>query len=308
MSLAILVDSMSTIVEPVQTFLFAALSAVRCPHAEHLAKHRGSRVATSAIDIPGACDTVPRMKAPGKILRNAALAFWSRAYLLSEAELGFVVDLPAHLQKYAPDWPVEHTVAIDVGASVGVYTRAFAKWCAMTIALEPNAAAARVLRNCELRHVEIIEAAAGAQASDGILSDTSAGGWRHPTAGLGTGGAWQHPCRIVPLHQLSLPASGPLVVKIDVEGAELDVLEGMGALLQRHHLLLLIELEHRPGARPDAAFDLLCQSGLSAFQWRGQKLVPAHPEDIPHKPEHGAPRFARLRGYRNNFIFLRNSG
>lgn len=228
--------------------------------------------------------------------------------MLAEAELGFVEHMPRHLKNAVPDWPVEHTVAIDVGASVGVYTFAFSKWCAKTIAMEPNSAAAKVLRSCELQHVEVVEAAAGVEASEGILSDTSASGWRHPTAGLGNGTGWQHPCRVVPLRQLVLPASAPLVVKIDVEGTELDVLKGMGGLLQRHHLLLIIELEHRPGARPEAAFDLLCRSGLSAFQWRGRRLVPAGAEDIPHKPSKGAARFARLHGYRNNFIFLRNSG
>lgn len=246
------------------------------------------------------------MNGPRKIARQAALALWSRVYLLAEAELGFVEELPIHLKAFAPDWPVEQTVAIDVGASVGVYTRAFARWCAMTVAVEPNAAAAKMLRDHGLLRVEVIEAAAGAEASAGFLSDTSCGGWRHPTAHLGHGGAWQQPCRIVPLSQLELPTSCPLVVKIDVEGAEMDVLKGMGTLLDRHYLMVLIELEHRAGATPDAAFALLRQTGLSAFQWRGGRLVPASPEDIPHKPDGSAPRFARLHGYRNNFIFLRS--
>lgn len=237
--------------------------------------------------------------------RHIGLAAWSSAYRLAEAELGFVARLPAYLARTAPSWPVARTVAVDVGASVGVYARAFSRWCPTVIAVEPNPGLADHLRALALPGLRVVEAAAGANAGHGTLSDGAAGGWRHPTAKLGGPGGWHQPCRILPLRDVVTPGPSALVVKIDVEGDELAVVRGMGALLRLPHLLLIIEVERRPGADAEALFGLLAAAGLGAWQLRGGRLHRASPRDVPTPPAGGAPRLARLHGYRNNFLFRR---
>ena len=238
-------------------------------------------------------------------LRRTGLALWSSAYRLAEAELGFTARLPAFLARTAPGWPVAQTVAVDVGASLGVYARAFHRWCPSVIAVEPNAAMARHLRALALPRLRVVEAAAGAETGHGRLSDTVAGDGRHPTARLGGTGAWQQPCVIRPLTEIIGSVPRALVVKVDVEGAELDAVRGLGHLLALPHLLLIIESERRPGTDPEALFDLLARSGLTPWQLRRGQLCPAWSSDVPAPPAGGAPRCARLHGYRNNFLFLR---
>lgn len=239
------------------------------------------------------------------LARRSGLALWSAAYHLAEAELAFAARLPARLRRLSPDWPVGATLAVDVGASVGVYSRAFARWAPHTLAVEPNAALAAHLRALDLPGLEVVEAAAGAEAGMAQLTDPSPSGWRRPTARLGEGGGWQQPCRVERLDRLVPGDTRALVVKIDAEGVELEVLRGMGRLLDLRHILVLVEIEHRPGADPQALFALLEKAGLTACQLTSGTLVPATPAMVPTPPEGGAGRFPRLTGYRNNFIFTR---
>lgn len=248
------------------------------------------------------------MFSPGTLrapLRHIGLAAWSSAYRLAEAELGFATRLPSYLARAAPNWPVAQTVAVDVGASVGVYSRAFCRWCPRVIAVEPNADLANHLRKLALPCLSVVQAAAGAKAGNGTMSDDAAGGWRHPTAKLGGQGDWQQPCRILPLSDIVTPPPSALVVKIDVEGDELAVVRGMGELFRLPYLLLIVEVERRPMADPEALFDLLFSAGFGAWQLRHGRLHRATPQDVPTPPTGGPPRLARLHGYRNNFIFRR---
>lgn len=75
----------------------------------------------------------------------------------------------------------------------------------------------------------------------------------------------------------------PSVVKIDVEGAEMDVLRGAESLLRTHHPVLLLELHldllEKRGVRPAEVADFLRGCGYRFGTCAGQPL--AAPENSP---------------------------
>ncbi len=138
-------------------------------------------------------------------------------------------------------------VVFDVGANVGAYTVLFAQWAGESgrvVAFEPGPDARnglqRHLRLNGLTRVEVVDAAVAAvDANRGRLYVDAAGG---ATSLLSTDG-------IVPVDVRTVTLDGfcasrnlwPDVVKIDVEGAELDVLRGARQVLSRSGAHVFIE-------------------------------------------------------------------
>jgi FkbM family methyltransferase len=135
-------------------------------------------------------------------------------------------------------------VAVDVGAHVGNHAIYFSRVLGMaTLAFEPNPVSFRHLESniaanglgdrCRIRR-----AAVGARVGRAHVvpaSDTNSGlSKAEPVADGET--------ELVTLDD-ELPAGRPVdVIKIDVEGAELDVLRGAGRTLKEHRPLLYIEI------------------------------------------------------------------
>lgn len=78
----------------------------------------------------------------------------------------------------------------------------------------------------------------------------------------------------------SLVATGgvevPDLVKIDVEGAELAVLRGMTAILERHQPIVLFEVDDAMSSKVEAQY-LEIQEMLSGFGYRCERLDPSYP-------------------------------
>jgi FkbM family methyltransferase len=136
--------------------------------------------------------------------------------------------------------PLDGRVAWDVGAHIGFFSLVLASRCRKVIAIEPGADAARRLRtNAELNSapIEVIEAAAGAEsgmtrlhlAADGRMN-------RVDSEGVAV--------RQVTLDEIAGRHGLPDLVKIDVEGAELEVLSGAADVLA-HRPFLVVEA-HTP--------------------------------------------------------------
>jgi FkbM family methyltransferase len=145
------------------------------------------------------------------------------------------------------DLPLDGKVVYDVGAFHGILTLFFTSRGARVIAYEPNELNhARLLENVRLNkltNVEVRKLGVGAQAGLGLL---------HFTAAMAGGGSL-NPRAMAPLSQLveittldddiaahSLPA--PDLIKIDIEGWELEALEGARATLDAHHPALFLEM------------------------------------------------------------------
>lgn len=141
-------------------------------------------------------------------------------------------------------------LALDVGANEGDWTKALADRCSEVHAFEPNPQILPQLRvnMSPYRNVRLIEIAVGATVGslDLDLYERSEWATSYHADELD---AWRAGDPLgtitVPVHTLDLLGydDRPVqFIKIDVEGAECDVLLGARRLLDRHHPGLLVEI------------------------------------------------------------------
>jgi FkbM family methyltransferase len=148
------------------------------------------------------------------------------------------------------------TTAIDVGASIGMFSAEMAKYADRVLAFEANPEVAAFTRGVAARNVEVVNAALSSEAGRATLHmpRNRKGGGVTELAAIG---------RVAPAH-----ADGAIAVevetrrlddfavarcsfiKIDVEGHEEAVLDGASALIERERPVLMIELieAFNPGA------------------------------------------------------------
>ena len=134
--------------------------------------------------------------------------------------------------------------AVDVGAHVGNHTVYFARVLGVrTFAFEPypetfrhleaNVAGNGLTGLCTLRNVAV-----GAATSRARAEPASAGNSGMATVALDPGGAVE----VVALNEALQSEPRIDIIKIDVEGWELDVLRGSAEVLARHRPLLYVEI------------------------------------------------------------------
>jgi FkbM family methyltransferase len=157
--------------------------------------------------------------------------------------------------------------AIDVGANAGFYTLAFAAMGASRVfAIEPlprNLEQLRAhVRMNGLRNVSVIEAAASASTGTAHFCD----GPNHAMAHLSESGTLT-----VPTTTLDALGIIPDVVKIDVEGAELAVLQGSARILSARRTTWVIALD---GAETrEEVLDVLRHAGLSVVEFAPNEVI-----------------------------------
>lgn len=183
--------------------------------------------------------------------------------------------------------------AVDVGAHAGWYTRTLAELvgpCGRILALEPVPPTFRLLcamiQRFRLTHVTPICCAASDRPRAGTIevpayargglnfygarltSHASSGARAVPTSGR------SYPVREVPLDSI-LGETTPQLVKIDVEGHEWRVVQGMRRTLARCRPALLIEITSHPDNPSSPAFLLrhsLARLGYSDYWLAGDRL------------------------------------
>jgi FkbM family methyltransferase len=166
------------------------------------------------------------------------------------------------------------TVAIDVGAHAGLFTVAMARGAAEVWAVDPLPENTRRLHDVAqangLENVRVVVAAAG--SADGQVAFTLS--W-DPAFGSTAGGRVNATDRTLTVRQVRLDtiwkeAGRPAVsvVKVDAEGAELEVLRGAAGLVGECRPVLLVETND-----PDAIVRLLPgyeagrPAGFAAGNW-----------------------------------------
>lgn len=181
----------------------------------------------------------------------------TRAWTYGEPEL--------HL---LPQLCEDGALAIDVGASYGIYSYFLIQHSAGVVAIEPMPECARFLRSA-LPAAHVIQAAASDHAGTATLwvpvedHQTSS-----PTLGAEAEmAAADMRSLAVKLVTLDSVVSGRVgFIKIDVEGHELAVLNGALDIIDRDHPAILVEAEerHRPGAVASVR-ELLEKRGYRGF-------------------------------------------
>lgn len=193
-------------------------------------------------------------------------------------------------------------VFLDVGASIGFFTLMAARLVGpegLVYAVEPVASNADAIEtNARINHlgnVRTVRAAAGARNGQGMLFlARHAGGATLSEADRPPDLVGEVSVPVVSLDQLI--ADGrmrpPSLVKIDVEGAELAVLEGMAECLARHRPQLVFEVDDRDAEIAETKFAALT-GWLRHAGYETERLDQCY-QDVPWTVLHG---FARPDAY-----------
>jgi FkbM family methyltransferase len=149
------------------------------------------------------------------------------------------------LQEFVP----AGSLVIDVGANVGFFTLRFARWvgaAGKVIAIEPEQQNCAHLKEALVREdlsgrVDLRQAVAAAAPGSTFLEINPLHPADHKLSRDGTGVAVE----AVTLDGLAQERS-PSLIKVDVQGAEMLVLEGAATILKTSHPALFVEL-HEEG-------------------------------------------------------------
>lgn len=223
-----------------------------------------------------------------RVLHAALRALAPRAWFLEDEVVGAA-------QLVRPG-----ATCVDVGAEYGLYTWAFAHLAGpggAVHAVEPLPGPGRVLRAgarlLGARTVVLHRTALGRRAGAATMSLPSRRGLPVPGRAYLTDGADgpgpnaefarsdELPVAVTTLDALAAAAGLARVdlVKADVEGAELAVLDGGARVLARDHPVLLLEVEARHlakyGATPEHLVRRLDALGYRMHAWDGRSWTPA---------------------------------
>ena len=146
------------------------------------------------------------------------------------------------------DLPLDGLVVYDVGAFHGILTLFFAARCARVIAYEPNEVNhARLIENIRLNNltnVQVRKFGVGCAAWLGhvalYVQQWRAAGALNPNASAPVSQQVEITTLDHDIAASSLPA--PDLIKIDIEGWELEALRGARATLDAHHPALFLEM------------------------------------------------------------------
>lgn len=207
--------------------------------------------------------------------------------------------------------------AVDVGGWYGPWSRRLARRADRVVAIEPVPHLARVLASTTPPHVDVVNAAA---------TDHD-GGTAHlwlPPGDRGNRGVSSLVRRDIHSRSIPVPCvridslglTGVTLIKIDVDGSELDVLRGAEEILVRDRPALFVELEGRIGP-VDPVLNRLAHHGYRGWVLPGRDWLPLSDFDLPgqqlltaHVAEHGLLRRSLSpfrRRYVNSVLFLHGS-
>lgn len=190
-------------------------------------------------------------------------------------------------------WLRPGDTAVDVGANLGTLTLAMARSVGETgrvIAFEPQAAIhgclQQTLADSGIGHVELHRRAVGATAGRAVVPQldlgqaANFGGVSIADAGDSVGEMERggDMVELVCLDDLELPACR--LLKIDVEGRELDVLRGASGLIGRCRPLIVVECDRPDRLAPLRA--LLREHGYRVFRHEPPLFDAANHRNCPH--------------------------
>jgi len=212
----------------------------------------------------------------------------------------------------------EGDLAIDVGAHRGAYTWWFRQKVGPTgrvIAFEPQAKLAAsigtTLRKLGFDNVEIVPSGVSVRAGVHTLRVP------HNSKGYSSGATFEEKAiggrvdkrstDVISLDEFFAASSHRLaLLKIDVEGHELEALRGAEQLLREFHPAILLEAEarHRAEGTVQPVFDYLLELGYEGQYFSGGEMLPLSDFDPARDQCSEGPRFWESPFYCNNFAFV----
>jgi FkbM family methyltransferase len=169
-------------------------------------------------------------------------------------------------------------VTVDVGANLGLYTRALARLSSKVHAFEPSRLMADILQRTTRPNVIVHGVALSDHEGDAELKTPRSGPRLiHSLATLEPDAVAGQEVIVtkVPCVRLDTVVHDDVsFVKVDVEGHELSVLRGSRALIERSHPIFLVEAEerHRTGATA-LLFEFFKDVAYDGFFLRGRHVV-----------------------------------
>lgn len=189
---------------------------------------------------------------PLERVRTVKGDMWIR-YTRAGRGIGYILAEHDWLERLAPNKVVqEGDVVVDVGAHVGLFTRkALDRGAARVIAIEPDPNSLECLRRNFAEEIE-----------DGRVTLVAAGAWNETgtmTLSLGDSPGWNSlveemsdesvevPVRTIDAILEELDVDRVSFIKMDIEGAEPQALEGSRATLEKYHPTVMIDSYTWPG-------------------------------------------------------------
>ncbi|MET0705314.1 MAG: FkbM family methyltransferase [Tardiphaga sp.] len=205
-------------------------------------------------------------------------------------------------------------ITVDVGANRGLYTRALAKLSKQVLAFEPSQEMATLLRRTSAANVTIHEIALSDQNGDAeLFIPQSEDGLVHGLASLEPQINVEGKRILstqVPMARLDAVVDETVAfVKIDVEGHELNVLNGATGLIERCQPVFLVEAEDRH--REDATlsiFEFFESRGYRGYFLKDDVVTPIDQfrsdemQDVSALMSDGGRKSGQY--YVNNFFFF----
>jgi FkbM family methyltransferase len=201
----------------------------------------------------------------------------------------------------------------DIGANKGSFVFWLSRWCrnGRVVAFEPQPQFARLLgrlsRDLKLDNVTVEQKAVFSRSGQADLFVPKG---HSPGASLvsKTAGASDFETISVPMMRLDdyfAERERIAFMKVDVEGAELEVFKGAERILREQSPLLVFECENRhlDGIGVEDVFAYLGSLGYAGHFVAGNRLVPVSKFDAAVHQRQDGEWFWKAKGYRNNFAF-----
>ena len=202
----------------------------------------------------------------------------------------------------------KNKVSLDVGANLGLFTYFLSRSSKKVFAFEPNPYPLNYLKNVVDKNVEIVPIALGSEDGDAKLKiPKNRKGWSSNGASiknikLNSGIEYDVKIRKID----SLDIKDIELIKIDVEGTEIDVLKGAINTIEKQMPNFIIENEIIHNNDPEELFHFMFTHGYKGYFLNKQKQLEELKENFnvfenQKNPENKKP------GYIQNFIFVNKS-
>lgn len=191
-------------------------------------------------------------------------------------------------------------VALDIGGNIGLYTYRLSQLCSRVEYFEPNPASVRMIKNLRLKNVTVHNV--GVSSADGTmrLYVPVVNGVRMTELANFQGADGEHDELEVPVRRLDgLGFTGVSFIKIDVEGHELEVLDGAEETILRERPVMMVEIaQHHLSVPMRAVFDRVLGMGYTGYFFMDGRLHPltGYTQETGRAPGTGRVFF--------NFIFI----